>query len=152
MTLRIKRPIHRPEQRQDAVQRENNTATTPQHHPREKPLKVRQNASKRTLPLRPAAPVLMRLRPWRKFESKDPYIAGRCGGGTTARAGPKWGFFLLLMQSAMLGREKAASWAACGVAGAARLCRAMPARPYRLSKRGGHPGRPARAFAASSLS
>ena len=71
----------------------------PSHHPRhphEKPLKVRQNASNRTPPLHPAAPVLMRLRPWRKFESKEPYIAGRCGGGTTARAGPKWCFFLHL--------------------------------------------------------
>ena len=55
-----------------------------------KPLKVRQNASNLMRPFRPAAPALMRLRPWRKFESKEPYIAGRCGGGTTARAGPKW--------------------------------------------------------------
>ena len=38
-------------------------------------------------PLRPAAPVLMRLRPWCTFESKDPYIAGRCGGGTTSFVG-----------------------------------------------------------------
>ena len=83
----------------------------------QKPLKVRQNASKRMPSLRPAAPVLMRLRPWRTFESKDPYIAGRCGGGTTARAGPKWAFFLLRRQHHSQGREKAASWAACAVAG-----------------------------------
>lgn len=39
-----------------------------------KTLKVRQNASNRTPPFRPAAPVLMRLRPWRKFESKPPNL------------------------------------------------------------------------------
>jgi len=97
----------------------------------QKPLKVRQNASNRIPYLRPAAPVLMRLRPWRKFESKEPYIAGRCGGGTTARAGPKWAFFLLLVQHHSSGREKAASWAACAVAGGAlaRLGYRGPALP-----------------------
>ena len=57
-------------------------------------LKVRQNASKRAPPLRPAAPVLMRLRPCRKFESKDPYIAGRCGGGDNCARRAKMGIFL----------------------------------------------------------
>ena len=92
--LIVQTPIHGPEPRQDAAQRENNAVPKSLHHPHEKPLKVRQNASNRMPPILPAAPVLMRLRPWRKFESKEPYIVGRCGGGTTARAGPKWGFFL----------------------------------------------------------
>ena len=122
------------------------------HHPHEKPLKVRQNSSKRTPPLCPTAPVLMRLRPWRTFESKEPYIAGRCGGGTTARAGPKRGFFLLQWQCQSSGREKAASWAACASAGALWHGWAIAAPPCRLSRRGGHPGRPARAFAACSFS
>src|SRR5450830_124875 len=118
----------------------------------QKPLKVRQNASNRTPYLRPAAPVLMRLRPWRKFESKEPYIAGRCGGGTTARAGPKWAFFLLQEQHHSSEHEKAASWAACAVAGALWRGWAVAALPCRLSRRGGHPGRPARIIAACSLS
>jgi len=117
-----------------------------------KPLKVRQNASNRMPPLRPAAPVLMRLRPWRTFESKDPYIAGRCGGGTTARAGPKWAFFLHSKQYQSSGREKAASWAACAVAGARWRGGTVAAPPCPLSRRGGHPGRPARIIAACSLS
>jgi hypothetical protein len=100
--------------------RQRTKATTPtsSHHPHEKPLKVHQNASNRIPSLRPAAPVLMRFRPWRKFESKEPYIAGRCGAGTTARAGPKSSFFLRHRQHHSSGREKAASWAACAVAGA----------------------------------
>ena len=125
---------------------------TPAHKPHEKSLKVRQNASNHMPPLRPAAPVLMRLRPWRTFESKEPYIAGRCGGGTTARAGPKRAFFLPLEQLHSSGREKAASWAACAVAGALWRGWAIAALPRRLSRRGGHPGRPARAFAACSFS
>jgi hypothetical protein len=128
------------------------TRPRPSHHPHEKPLKVRQNASNRMPPLPPSAPVLMRLRPWRKFESKEPYIAGRCGGGTTARAGPKWGFFLLPWQYQSSGREKAASWAACAVAGALWRGWAVAALPCRLSRRGAHPVRPARALAACSLS
>ena len=76
----------------------------------------------------------MRLRPRRKFESKDPYIAGRCGGGTTARAGPKWTFFLLQEQHHSSGREKAASWAACAVTGALR--RGWTARPCPAAYRG----------------
>lgn len=152
MMLRMQTPIDGPEPRQDAAQRENNTVPTSPHHPHQKPLKVRQNASNRLPPLRPAVPVLMRLRPWRKFESKDPYIAGRCGGGTTARARPKRGFFLLLMQSAIQRREKAASWAACGTGGTVRCGRTMRGRPCALSRRGGHHRRPVRVFAASSFS
>ena len=113
---------------------------------------MRQNASNRMPPLRPATPVLMRLRPWRKFESKEPYIAGRCGGGTTARAGPKWAFFLRLRQHQSSGGEKAASWAACAVAGALWRGGTVTALPCRLSRRGGHPVQPARALAACSLS
>ena len=124
---------------------------TPSRHTHEKTLKVRQNASNRMPPLRPAAPALMRLRPWHTFESKEPYIAGRCGGGTTARAGPKWAFFLLLVQHHSSGREKAASWAACAVVGAAWRGWAVAAPPCRLSRRGGHPGRPARNLAACSF-
>ena len=150
--LIVKTPIHGLEPRQGTAQRENNIVPTSQHPPQEKPLKVRQNASKRVPPLRPAAPVLMRLRPWRKFESKDPYIAGRCGGGTTARAGPKWAFFLHLMQHHSSGREKAASWAACAVAGVLRRGWTVSALPCWLARRGGHPGRPARALAACSFS
>ena len=128
------------------------TIPTANGRPRKKPLKVRQNASKRIPPLHPAAPILMRFRPWRKFESKEPYIAGRCGGGTTARAGPKRAFFLLPRQYHSSGREKAASWAACAVAGALRRDWAVAAPSCPLSRRGGHPGRPARALAACSLS
>ena len=97
------------EARQDAAQRENNTVPTSLRQPQKKPLKVRQNASNHMSPLHHAAPVLMRLRPWRKFESKEPYIAGRCGGGTTARAGPKRGFFLHLRQRRSLVSEKSTS-------------------------------------------
>ena len=152
MMLRMQTPIDGPEPRQDAAQRENNTVPRSPHHPHQKPLKVRQNASNRMPPLHLAAPVLMRLRPWRKFESKDPYIAGRCGGGTTARAGPKLTFFLPRRQHHSLGREKAASWAACAVAGALWRGWAVAALPRRLSRRGGHPVRPARIIAACSLS
>lgn len=152
MMLRMQTPIHGPEPRQDAAQRENNTIPTSPHHPHQKPLKVRQNASNRMPPFRPAAPVLMRLRPWRKFESKEAYIAGRCGGGTTARAGPKRAFFLPQEQRHSSGREKAASWAACAVAGAHWRGWVVAAPPRRLSRRGGHPARPARVLAACSLS
>lgn len=150
--LIVQTPIHGPEPRQGTAQRENNIVPTSQYHPQEKTLKVRQNASDRAPPLRPAAPVHMRLRPWRKFESKEPYIAGRCGGGTTARAGPKRAFFLLLVQHHSSGREKAASWAACAVAGALWRGWAVAVPLCQLSRRGGHPGRPARALAACSLS
>ena len=152
MMLRVQTPIHGPEPRQDAAQRENNNVPTSPHHPHQKPLEVRQNASNHMPPLRPAAPVLMRLRPRRKFESKEPYIAGRCGGGTTARAGPKWAFFVIFSRHGRQGRKKAALWAACGVAGVGRRSRVVFGRPCALSRRGGHPGRPARVFAASSFS
>ena len=117
-----------------------------------KMLKVRQNASNLIYHFCPAAPVLMRLRRWRKFESKDPYIAGRCGGGTTARAGPKRAFFLHHQQHHSAGREKAASWAARAVAGALWRGWTVAAPPCRLPRRGAHPARPARALAVCSLS
>lgn len=42
-----------------------------------------------------SAPVPVILRPSCKFESEATYLAGRCGVGTTARAGPKRAFYCL---------------------------------------------------------